>query len=225
MKIKKETLLNALKAALLALFFLMLWGDMPVKVFAEVILNVTVQQGSSKEVTVSVPTAATPDHMEGVPNDSEWASLGDPTTDGDWTRANVMISPGTNVAPGSYTLTVYWEHGYTSVVNITVVAKTSSDTQQPEENNSGNTDPNPHEHQFEWVTIRKATETEDGEAVYKCRICDAIENKESVGAMFVFNNNVIDKIKKYPARRYGRDRNLQMAFVYGTGARCAGRQT
>ncbi len=53
-----------------------------------------------------------------------------------------------------------------------------------------------HKHVYEWYEEKQATDTEDGELVYKCKICEAIQYRVPTSAYYMFNKNTMDKIQK-----------------------------
>ncbi|SCY48860.1 hypothetical protein SAMN02910292_01808 [Lachnospiraceae bacterium XBB2008] len=53
-----------------------------------------------------------------------------------------------------------------------------------------------HDHVYEWVEAKQATEDENGECEYRCRICGNVLYRVPTNAMGVFAQNTINKIVK-----------------------------
>ena len=53
----------------------------------------------------------------------------------------------------------------------------------------------PHVHNYEWRTLKEATEDEDGEYAYVCRTCGDVRYRVPIGAYATFNINTQNKIR------------------------------
>ncbi len=53
-----------------------------------------------------------------------------------------------------------------------------------------------HVHDFRWVTIFRATETQDGYEEERCKYCNLVRDKRTTSAYLIFNRNTADKIRK-----------------------------
>jgi len=143
--------------------------------------------------------------ITGTTTDMEYRKLGD----GEWTRCD---ADATSVDPGDYEVRYAEtdEKEPSSAVQVTVLAKSdnkkedisggsiSSNNQSTGRRNNLETEKQHHTHQYEWKTVKEATEDQNGEADYICVECGDVAYRSPISSFYIYNQNVAKSIRNCP---------------------------
>lgn len=143
--------------------------------------------------------------ITGTTTDMEYRKLGDV----EWTRCD---NDATSADPGDYEVRYAEtdEKEPSSAVQVTVQAKsdnkkedisggsTSANNQSTSRRSNAAVEKQSHTHQYEWRTVKEATEDQNGEADYICVECGDVAYRSPISSFYIYNQNVAKSIRNCP---------------------------
>lgn len=143
--------------------------------------------------------------ITGTTTDMEYRKLGDV----EWTRCD---NDATSADPGDYEVRYAEtdEKEPSSAVQVTVQAKsdnkkedisggsTSANNQSTSRRSNAAVEKQSHTHQYEWKTVKEATEDQNGEADYICVECGDVAYRSPISSFYIYNQNVAKSIRNCP---------------------------
>lgn len=143
--------------------------------------------------------------ITGTTTDMEYRKLGDVK----WTRCD---NDATSADPGDYEVRYAEtdEKEPSSAVQVTVQAKsdnkkedisggsTSANNQSTSRRSNAAVEKQSHTHQYEWKTVKEATEDQNGEADYICVECGDVAYRSPISSFYIYNQNVAKSIRNCP---------------------------